>query len=111
MVDQDPKYAQRRKYHKLVRDKIPSLLKSKGIPYKSHIADEGEYWAKLKLKLGEEVAEFTTEESIEEMADIFEVVHAINQAKGWSWDEVDKVRQKKFDDRGGFEKKIILEES
>ncbi len=108
---EDSKYSQPRKYHKLVRDKIPAMLKSKGIPYKSHIADEGEYWAKLKLKLGEEVAEFTTEESIEEMADIFEVVHAINRAKGWSWAEVDKVRQQKLDERGGFEKRIILEES
>lgn len=99
------------KYHKLVRDKIPEYLKSKGIPYTIHIADNIEYWAKLKLKLAEEVAEFTTDESIDELADILEVMKAIQVEKGWSDEELEKVRLKKFYDRGGLSKKIILDES
>lgn len=99
------------KYHKLVRDGIPEHLQKKGIPYSTHIADDMEYWAKLKLKLGEEVAEFTTDESIEELADIVEVIKAILVQKGWNEDQLEQARTKKLAERGGFEKKIILDES
>lgn len=99
------------KYHKLVRDKIPEHLKGKNIPYKIHIANDMEYWAKLKLKLGEEIAEFTTDESIDELADILEVIKAIQKEKGWSDEDLERARIKKLDKRGGFTKRIILDES
>lgn len=99
------------KYHKLVRDKIPEYLKVKGIQYRIHVADNEEYWAKLKLKLSEEVAEFTADESIEELADVLEVVKAIQVFKGWSDADLEAARVEKLNDRGGFEKKIILDES
>lgn len=99
------------KYHKLVRDNITKILKSKGVAYKAHIADSSEYWAKLKLKLGEEVAEFTTDESIEELADIEEVKLAIMKVKGWTNEQLEETRAKKHQERGGFDQHIILEES
>jgi predicted house-cleaning noncanonical NTP pyrophosphatase (MazG superfamily) len=99
------------KYDKLVRDKIPDIIKSKGEEVKFRIAAEAEYWNKLKEKLDEEVKEFIESESIEEIADILEVIDAINSFKNFNTEELQKIKKEKFNKRGGFNKRIILEES
>lgn len=94
---------------KLVRDKIPQIIKDdNGIP-KTHIATDEEYWNELKKKLVEEVDEFLEDNNIEELADIQEVLYAIYKVKGFSKEEVEDVRFKKATKRGIFEDKIILE--
>jgi predicted house-cleaning noncanonical NTP pyrophosphatase (MazG superfamily) len=98
-------------YNKLVRDKIPEYIKSKGGTPVTHIADDTEYWQKLREKLQEEVDEFLEAESIEEMADVLEVIDAIINFKKFDKDELQKVKNKKADERGKFNKKVILEES
>ena len=98
-------------YNKLVRDLIPEYLDSKGVPSKTHIADEQEYWAKLKEKLGEEVAEFQKDETRDELADILEVIDAIKKYKNYSDEDILEIKNAKAADRGAFDKRIILEES
>lgn len=98
-------------YNKLVRDKIPERIREKGGVPVTHIANDAEYWQKLKEKLGEEVLEFQKDENIEELADILEVVDAIIVHKDFKKEEIEKVKEKKAEERGKFNLKIILEES
>lgn len=99
------------KYNKLVRDKIPEYIVSKGEKAVMHIADDAEYWQKLKEKLQEEVGEFLIDESAGEIADILEVIDAICEYKKIDSLELARVKEKKTVEKGKFEKRIILDEA
>ncbi len=99
------------KYHKLVRDRIPEIIKKAGEIPVTHIAPDTEYWQKLKEKLGEEVEEFLKEENEEELADILEIIDAICEFRKIDKKTLKNLQEKKNKERGGFKDKIILEET
>ena len=98
-------------YDKLVRDKIPQRLKKKGLVAVTRIAEESEYWQKLKAKLLEEVREFLKEEKEEEIVDLLEVIDAICVYKKYDKRELAQRKRKKARQRGTFKKRIILEKT
>ncbi len=93
-------------YNKLVRDKIPEILDKKQIPYEKRIANDEEFKIELVKKLEEEMKEFQVENSIEELADILEVVDALKKLPEYA--NVVELQNQKREDRGGFEDRIIL---
>jgi len=93
---------------KLVRDKIPEIMKAKGENPKTHIAAEDEFRHLLIMKLIEECHEYKLKPSAEELGDILEVVHALAEQYG-GFEKVDDVRKKKSAERGSFTKKIVLD--
>ncbi len=93
-------------YNKLVRDKIPEILDQKGVLYEKRIASAEEYRAELIKKLGEETQEFLVEGDTEELADVLEVIEAIKKLP--EYENVEKIRDRKREERGGFEERIIL---
>lgn len=99
------------KYNKLVRDKIPEIIKNKGAVPIMHIASDDEYQQKLKAKLQEEVNEFLEDSNKEELADILEVIYALCDLYKIDKDELEQVRKEKLEKRGGFKDKIILDET
>jgi predicted house-cleaning noncanonical NTP pyrophosphatase (MazG superfamily) len=98
------------KYNKLVRDKIPEIIKEKGQTPIIHFASDEEYWKKLREKLLEEVDEFLKDDNEEELADILEVIDSICNFKKFDKNKLNELKEKKKVKRGGFSKKIILEE-
>lgn len=98
-------------YNKLIRDKIPLIIAAKGQTSKTHVADDAEYAAKLREKLSEEVQEFLKDNSVEELADILEVVYALSENLGTDAAALEMLRTKKAEERGGFKKRLILDAS
>ena len=62
---------------KLVRDKIPEIIKNDGKTPIIEILSNEDYLKELDKKLIEEVAEYQADKSVEEMADVLEVLFAI----------------------------------
>ena len=62
----------------------------------------------LDAKLSEEVREYQESHSVEEMADILEVLRGIAFWKEIPWSVVENVCAEKREQRGGFEKGIRL---
>ena len=95
-------------YNKLVRDRIPDMIRAQGEMPNIRILDTEEYLCHLEAKLDEEVGEYHRDKNAEELADILEVVYALAEAIGCTKEEFLKIYQKKHDARGGFEKRIFL---
>lgn len=95
-------------YNKLVRDKIPDIIRAQGQTPIYRILEEEEYRRCLEEKLSEEVAEFQQDKAPEELADILTVVLALAETLGVSPEELEKIYRKKLEERGGFQGKIFL---
>lgn len=101
-------------YNKLVRDKIPDIIEKSGKSYEIQHLPNRAYAKELERKLSEETQEYldaeSTEENVEELADILELVRALATQHGASIEEVEAVRSRKAEERGAFEERIYLVE-
>ena len=95
-------------YNKLVRDKIPQIIKDQGETPGFRILTDEAYTAALEEKLREETAEFLAEKNLEELADILEVVYALTENLGQTKEDLHKVYEEKHERRGGFRERIFL---
>lgn len=98
------------KYNKLVRDKVPTIIRKSGKKFSMHVATEQEYEEALWNKLDEEIAEFKESVCEGEAADVLEVLDAIIEFYGYNLYDVETARQIKADARGRFKDRVILEE-
>lgn len=75
-------------YRKLVRDKIPEILEAQGVKGTFHTADHEEYETEL-----------------------LEVVDAVIAHFAWKQEDIQAVKAHKLSERGGFSKRLILEQT
>ncbi|WP_096187837.1 nucleoside triphosphate pyrophosphohydrolase [Evansella halocellulosilytica] len=100
-------------YNKLVRDRIPEIIKNNGKKYEMRRLDHGEFEREAKIKLKEELEEFyeaeNAEQAIEELADLLELIYCISDHYGYSRAELETIRQEKAQRRGSFQEHLFLE--
>lgn len=95
-------------YNKLVRDKIPEIIRNQGETPYTRVLEGPEYQRCLEAKLNEEVGEYLRDKNAEELADILEVVFALAEAEGCTREALMEIYREKHDERGGFENRIFL---
>lgn len=95
-------------YNKLVRDKIPGIIEASGAVCAIKALSDPEYLQALDEKLTEELAEYHRDQSIEELADLLEVIYAAAKARGCTAEALDRIREEKAAKRGRFDQKIML---
>ena len=105
---------EKEEYPKLVRDNIPGLIEKQDskVVATRILSDDEEFLSYLLAKIreeAEELAEANSDENlIEEIADVYEIIDAIVALKNIPISEITKTQNKKREDRGGFEKRILM---
>jgi predicted house-cleaning noncanonical NTP pyrophosphatase (MazG superfamily) len=97
------------RYNKLVRDRIPEIIRSQGEHCEVRVLDDGEYALRLNEKLHEELREYERSQDVAELVDLIEVVLAIAERQGITWDEFERRRLAKRQERGGFAARLFLD--
>ncbi len=97
-------------YNKLVRDSIPHIAEQDGLTVYARRLDDDEYEDALLQKLVEEATGAAESRgSLEELADVLEVVRAICKVRGYHMSDIDDTRVKKRERKGGFDDRVYLE--
>jgi predicted house-cleaning noncanonical NTP pyrophosphatase (MazG superfamily) len=99
-------------YNKLVRDRIPEIIGSRGDRAVTRVLDEAAYRDALLAKLVEEAQEASVardEELPAELADVLEALHALAKTLGMSWEQLLALAADKRTRRGGFDGRLFLE--
>lgn len=100
----------KKSYHKLIRDRIPEIIEQSGKSCVVSVLSDEEYLRMIDEKLNEELAEYHADGSIEELADLLEVIYAAAKARGYTIEQLEAIRVEKVRQRGGFDKRILLKE-
>ena len=99
-------------FNKLVRDKIPEIIENNNETCKTRVLDDEEYIKELNKKLLEEANEVvgatTKEDSLEELADLYEVMLAKLDTLESNMEEIKEIAESKTKKRGAFKKRIFL---
>ncbi|MGR3777098.1 nucleoside triphosphate pyrophosphohydrolase [Bacillus paramycoides] len=99
-------------YNKLIRDKIPQIIKNNGKTPTTRILPQDEYIKEICKKTEEELTEYleakTKEHKLEELADLLELINALAEHEGTTLEEINNIRTKKAKERGGFQNRTFL---
>ena len=100
------------RHPKLVRDRVPDLIRSRGQVAETTVLSGGDYTTALLDKLVEEAVELRIAppgQHIEELADVWEVLTTAVAQLGFTMDEVEQAATFKRIVRGGFDERLWLE--
>lgn len=99
-------------YNKLIRNKIPQIIKSNGKIPTTRILPKDEYIKELCKKTQEELTEYieakTKPDKLEELSDLLELINPLFKHEGTTIEEINNIRKKKAEERGGFSDRVFL---
>ena len=99
-------------YHrKLIRDKIPEIIKASNGEFETRVMDDIEFEKELKKKLieeSEEVAMAAKNEIPNELADVLEIIKSISSHYKINFSDIEKLQIERKKKRGAFKKKLFL---
>ena len=99
-------------YNKLIRDKIPEVIKNRGSEFETRELSDAEFEKELLKKVSEEAQEVssagTREDIVREIADVIDVIEEIKELKQISVNDIETARKAMFDKKGGFKKRLFL---
>ncbi|MGI5414897.1 hypothetical protein [Actinomadura luteofluorescens] len=93
---------------KLVRDRIPEIIREAGRAPETRTAAPEEQAALLRNKLYEEAGEYIATDDPAELADLLEVLHALAALHGLTPEHLEEQRATKAAERGAFTKRLVL---
>ncbi|WP_181348013.1 nucleoside triphosphate pyrophosphohydrolase [Thalassobacillus sp. CUG 92003] len=99
-------------YNKLVRDRIPDIIRSTGKECETRTLEKNDYINSLQTKLQEELNEYQNtdhdQDALEELADLLELIHVLSDVHGGSIEKLEDMRRQKAEQRGSFYEKVFL---
>jgi predicted house-cleaning noncanonical NTP pyrophosphatase (MazG superfamily) len=101
-------------YNKLVRDRIPEIIKKEGKNVSVRILSDDEFVSELYKKVKEEAIELAAvegdlTETVKEISDVYEVIDALIDALSLDREEIGRTRNERKENRGAFKQKLFLE--
>ncbi|TBX75887.1 phosphoribosyl-ATP pyrophosphohydrolase [Bacillus mycoides] len=99
-------------HNKLTRNKIPQIIKNNGKTPTTRILPKEDYIKELCKKTQEELTEYLEatkkEHRLEELSDLLELINALAEHEGTTLEEINNIRKKKEEERGGFSDRVFL---
>ena len=99
-------------YNKLIRNKIPQIIKANGKTPTTRILPQDEYIKELCKKTQEELTEYieakTKPDTLEELSALLDLINALAEYEGTTLEEINNIRKKKAEERGGFSDRVFL---
>lgn len=97
-----------KEYNKAIRDRIPEIIEKAGKKCSVKKLNDKEFLPYIEQKIIEESDEYFSSRSVEELADLLEVIYRVAELKGISRDNLMKICKNKREERGGFSKNLLL---
>lgn len=102
-----------KRYHKLVRDRIPEIIRKEGeLPTVRILESDADFLKAALAKVVEEAIELqvatTKKEFTKEIADLLEIIDAVARVQGIRNSRIKRERKRRAQKRGTFQKRLFL---
>jgi predicted house-cleaning noncanonical NTP pyrophosphatase (MazG superfamily) len=101
----------RKYYDKLIRDRIPEIIKQEGRDFLAEPMQDAEFNEALLKKLieeSEEAVNAETKDLIVEIVDLYEIIDALIELHNLSREDILSLQEERRNERGGYKKKLKL---